>query len=557
MDSSTDVPNLNPAHWPDEWRQFSNQSFADSSDAQDGKLFQAQADPPRTDLGNNESDVQVHLNVSSTKTIDTKKYRYLTYRLAVDPTNYPTISDKVQRGWVSRPVFWNTDIITDAGRPKAHVVYEGWNSYTIDLWNSSIMEQGIPWSSFSNIQHLRIDPLETDVYTWFWLDWVKLSAENRPTNDVFEIKWQLENTGSGKYDVELYYDTDNLGYNGTKITTFSDLSAGSHSYSWNTSSLEDGKSYYIYLKASDGDASFLVYAPVPIVAGEYVREPEPRSQSPEMDYDGDGKSDHCVYRPSTGTYFQNRSTSGFYSLVWGGPLFKPLHGDIDGDGITDNGLVVDLGGYYYWYITRSSDGILYSRMWGMTGDDIVIADYNGNGRDEIAVYRAGAWFVLDESDAGYPVYWGLVGDVAVPRDYDGDGRDDFAIWRPSDGMWWILNSGYTEGFADNYYSAIQWGLPGDQPVPADWTGDGRADPAVFRPALGMRFTRDVISGEYTATQWGLPGDVPMVGDYNGDGTLDFTVYRDYLGMWYHNYRNGQTAATQFGLPGDLLPDKAN
>jgi hypothetical protein len=35
------------------------------------------------------------------------------------------------------------------------------------------------------------------------------------------------------------------------------------------------------------------------------------------DYDGDGKADPTVFRPSTGTWFLLRSTAGFGGLGWG------------------------------------------------------------------------------------------------------------------------------------------------------------------------------------------------------------------------------------------------
>lgn len=557
MDSAVDVPNLNTALFPDVWRQFTQASFAPNAEAeQAGKVFQALADAPWSHIGNNESDVQVHMNVPAATPINPSRYRYLTYRLAVDPSLYPTIHDKVQRGWVSRQVFWNTNVITDGGSTLAHIVYEGWNTYTIDLWDESYTDHGIPWEHFQRIDHFRIDPLETDVPTWFYLDWAKLTTENYISNNTFNISFDIADTDSLYLNAELYYDTDDSGYNGTHIATLTGLSAGSHSHSWNTAGVADG-SYFLYLVLSDGVNTSRVYAPVRVIVGDTPPDPEPRSEPPAMDYDGDGVSDHCVYRASSGVYYQNRSTTGFWAMLWGGAGFQAIHGDFDGDNKADTGLVIDLGGYYWWYIIRSSDGILYSRMWGMPGDQFVIADYNGNGRDEIAVFRAGSWYVLDESDAVQVHYWGQAGDFAVPRDYDGDGIADVAIWRPADGMWWILNSGFQQGHADDYYSAIQWGLPGDIPVAADWTQDGKADPAVFRPSVGMWYVRDIVTGATSATQWGLPGDVPIVGDYNGDGNLDFTVYRDYLGMWYHNYRNGSTGTQQFGLPGDLLPIKAN
>lgn len=71
-----------------------------------------------------------------------------------------------------------------------------------------------------------------------------------------------------------------------------------------------------------------------------------------------------------------------------------------------------------------------------------VADFNGDGRSDISVYRLsnGRWYIYSQGSD----LWGLPGDRPIPADYDGDGSADIAVYRPSNLKWYIPVGGTAE-----------------------------------------------------------------------------------------------------------------
>ena len=91
----------------------------------------------------------------------------------------------------------------------------------------------------------------------------------------------------------------------------------------------------------------------------------------------------------------------------------------------------------------------------------------------------------------------------TPFDFDADSLSDIAVWRPSQGVWFIINS------SNGSVRGIQWGVNGDKPVPGDYDGDGRTDIAVWRPSQGVWFIINSSNGSFRGVLWGANGDVPV------------------------------------------------
>jgi uncharacterized delta-60 repeat protein len=310
----------------------------------------------------------------------------------------------------------------------------------------------------------------------------------------------------------------------------------------------------------DGNGGFYIYGGVALMDGFNRRGlihavPNTTPKKARFDFDGDGKSDVAVFRPSDGFWYLNQSTAGYGYVQWGFSTDRPAAGDANQDGKTDvavfrNGAwhALTSGSAVHYYMCLGTSGDLplvgsnsefgvtrdmfasrgtrsgsinwfvrggYVNCWmsnqqpspnlvaGETAaDKPVVGDFNGDSLDEIGYFRDGYWYGVDTANAAAPTsfQWGSAGDIPVPGDYDGDRQTDYAIFRPSTGEWWVNRSSLGA-------FVVRFGLNGDIPVPADYDGDGKSDIAIYRNGAWWQLMMG--TGAVQVVNWGLAGDIPI------------------------------------------------
>ena len=268
------------------------------------------------------------------------------------------------------------------------------------------------------------------------------------------------------------------------------------------------------------------------------------------DFDGDGRTDLSVFRPSNGGWYLQRSQAGFAGITWGASGDTIIPSDYDGDRKTDTAVFrpTNTAGVADFYVLNSNGFTLTGYEWGVVGDVPVVGDYDGDGKADVAVYRPtnGNWYVIKSTGGATVFNWGgTAGDVPMAADWDGDGKTDFTYRRGS-----VFNASLSGGGTVN----VDFGASTDMPVVADYDGDNKDDIAVWRSTTGNWSVRKSTDTTVTNFVFGQAGDVPVPGDYDGDGKDDYAVYRG--GTWYVQRSQAGFFAAPFGAATDIPAPKA-
>jgi hypothetical protein len=224
---------------------------------------------------------------------------------------------------------------------------------------------------------------------------------------------------------------------------------------------------------------------------------------------------------STGVWMLRDGSGYVHDFYFGNPGDIPVMGDWTCDGTTTPGLFRQSDGYAYLRDTNTQGTADRSFHFGNPGDVPLAGDWNGDGCDTLSIYRPATQEFhiinhLGTADTGlgaadHSFTFGNPGDTPVVGDWDGDGIDEIGLYRESTGFFYYRNT-LTTGVADGEF---YYGDPSDRFIAGDWTGNGMETPAVFRPTMNRFYFKNTLGpgpADHTFT-WGNPTWTPLTGTF--------------------------------------------
>jgi serine-aspartate repeat-containing protein C/D/E len=245
------------------------------------------------------------------------------------------------------------------------------------------------------------------------------------------------------------------------------------------------------------------------------------------DFNGDGLDQIAIY--SNGQWFVDLNGNGVWDegdlwLRMGTTLDRPVVGDWDGDG--------------------KADIAIFGRQW-LRDPEVIVDDpglpspANKRRREHVRteatkkveleherMLRRGSRGSIRTDAIDHVFRYGEQPDTPLAGDWNGDGIDSVAIFRA--GEWTLDTDG--DGRLTDRDDQVSFGEPGDIPIAGDWNGDGITNLGVIRGDVWIidsdgdrRITGNDIQIRIPKPH---PEAQPIVGDWDGDGTDEFGWFQD-------------------------------
>ena len=148
---------------------------------------------------------------------------------------------------------------------------------------------------------------------------------------------------------------------------------------------------------------------------------------------------------------------------------------------------------------------------GDTRGYTVAGDFNGDGADDVGVFRNGIWQIRLSTGTVIPNFtfgtgvWPTV--VPVTGDWDGDGIDGIGTYTSATGTWNLRNTA-TAGATDIGPFVFRVSAA-SYPVTGDWNGNG-TDTVGVKTGVTWSLRNSNTAGAADITfDFGLAGDLPL------------------------------------------------
>ena len=336
--------------------------------------------------------------------------------------------------------------------------------------------------------------------------------------------------------------------------------------------------------------------PLPTGAGscaDYNQGAKPAGWDDNQDvgiFEGSATMNTGIYRPVVNCRMNNNtppycpvcytSFKQQYDSYTGHTFLKSYAGDFDGDGRSD--VLVHSGNSIQIFRSNGSQlDLVFTAVGRVPGswqfqpnDRFYVGDYNGDGKDEVAVFNGSDWvkpylgLLADDGNNGLQLIarydgdipgWGgfAANDVFYVGDFNGDGKQDLFVFNAVDWSMTYIAMLRSNGSSFALVRRFDGDIPGwgglarnDQVYIGDFSGDRRADLFIFNgsdwsmPYVGM-FRSTGTNLQMTSR---FDGDIPgwgglarndrlYVGDFNADRKADLYIFNGldwsmpYLGMF--------------------------
>ena len=137
---------------------------------------------------------------------------------------------------------------------------------------------------------------------------------------------------------------------------------------------------------------------------------------------------------------------------------------------------------------------------------------------------------------------------SLPADFDGDGKADPAVYLNGNWYIWLSSQSYAQ------FGPFPYGYATGIPVPADYDGDNKADPAVVLGTDWVIWMSNQGYQEAGPFTFGQADWTPLAADFDGDQRADPARYGATNGQWYvwpSSQTYGQRGPFSFGAAGYL------